>query len=201
MDHPPVDHFGARAKLGDVVIYRLDKLGADLSRMPFTIKVLLENLLRRLDNFHVPPEDVQALARWSAGTPGDRVVTFLPGRVLMQDLTGIPAVVDLAAMRQAMAKLGGDPRRVNPLAPVDLVIDHSVQIDRFGSDTAFAFNVEREYERNTERYSFLRWTQRSFDNVRIVPPGSGICHQVNLEYLSSVVMRREIDGHTLAFPD
>jgi aconitate hydratase A / 2-methylisocitrate dehydratase len=201
MDHPPIDHFGARASLGDAVIYRLDKLGADLSRMPFTVKILLENLLRRLDNFHVSAEDVEALARWSPTAGVERVVTFLPGRVLMQDLTGIPAVVDLAAMRQAMAKLGGDPRRVNPLAPVDLVIDHSVQIDRFGSDTAFAFNVEREYERNTERYSFLRWTQRSFDNVRIVPPGSGICHQVNLEYLSSVVMRREIDGHTLAFPD
>ena len=183
MDHPPIDHFGARAKLGNAVIYRLDKLGTDVSRLPFTIKILLENLLRRLDNFHVVAEDVEALARWSPANPGDRVVTFLPGRVLMQDLTGIPAVVDLAAMRQAMAKLGGDPRRVNPLAPVDLVIDHSVQIDQFGTDIAFAFNVAREYERNTERYSFLRWTQRSFDNVRIVPPGSGICHQVNLEYL------------------
>jgi len=201
MDHPPIDHFGARAKLGNAVIYRLDKLGTDVSRLPFTIKILLENLLRRLDNFHVVAEDVEALARWSPANPGDRVVTFLPGRVLMQDLTGIPAVVDLAAMRQAMAKLGGDPRRVNPLAPVDLVIDHSVQIDQFGTDMAFAFNVQREYERNTERYSFLRWTQRSFDNVRIVPPGSGICHQVNLEYLSSVVMRREAGGETLAFPD
>ena len=156
MDHPPIDHFGARAKLGNAVIYRLDKLGTDVSRLPFTIKILLENLLRRLDNFHVVAEDVEALARWSPANPGDRVVTFLPGRVLMQDLTGIPAVVDLAAMRQAMAKLGGDPRRVNPLAPVDLVIDHSVQIDQFGTDIAFAFNVAREYERNTERYSFLR---------------------------------------------
>src|SRR5579872_3672563 len=125
MDHPPIDHFGARASLGDAVIYRLDKLGADLSRLPFTIKVLLENLLRRLDNFHVSAKDVEALARWNATSPGEQVFTFLPGRVLMQDLTGIPAIVDLAAMRQAMAKLGGDPRRVNPLAPVDLVIDHS----------------------------------------------------------------------------
>ncbi|HLG70803.1 MAG TPA: aconitate hydratase AcnA [Chloroflexota bacterium] len=201
MEHPFIDHFGARAKLGDVVIYRLDKLGADLGKLPFTVKVLLENLLRRLDNFHVSPEDVQALAKWNAANPGEHVLTFLPGRVLMQDLTGIPAIVDLAAMREATAKLGGEPKRVNPLAPVDLVIDHSVQIDMFGSDTAFAFNVEREYERNTERYSFLRWAQQAFDNVRIVPPGSGICHQVNLEYLSTVVARRQIEGETVAFPD
>jgi aconitate hydratase len=205
MDHPPIDHFGARSHLssqaGEVVVYRLDKLGADLSQLPFTIKVLLENLLRRLDNYHVHAEDVEALARWNATSPGERVLTFLPGRVLMQDLTGIPAIVDLAAMRQAAAKLGGDPARINPTAPVDLVIDHSVQVDRFGVDTAFAFNVEREYERNTERYAFLRWAQKAFDNVRIVPPGSGICHQVNLEYLASVVQRREIDGQTVAFPD
>jgi aconitate hydratase len=205
MDHPSIDAFGARANLsssaGQVVIYRLDKVGADVSRLPFTIKVLLENLLRRLDDFHVSAEDVKALANWNATNPGERVLTFLPGRVLMQDLTGVPAVVDLAAMREAMAKLGGDPRRVNPLAPVDLVIDHSVQIDRFGSDTAFAFNVEREYERNTERYGFLRWAQKAFDNFRLVPPGSGICHQVNLEYLAHVVQRRDVGGETLAFPD
>jgi aconitate hydratase len=201
MDHPFVDAFGARARLGDAVIYRLDKVGADVSRLPFTIKVLLENLLRRLDNFHVSAEDVTALANWNAANPGERVFTFLPGRVLMQDLTGVPAVVDLAAMRQAMAQLGGNPRRVNPLAPVDLVIDHSVQIDRFGTDLAFAFNVEREYERNTERYSFLRWAQKAFDNFRLVPPGSGICHQVNLEYLSQVVSLRQVEGETVAFPD
>jgi aconitate hydratase len=205
MDHPPIDQFGARSRLssqaGEVVIYRLDKLGADLSRLPFTIKILLENLLRRLDNFHVSAEDVQALARWNAKNPGDRVLTFLPGRVLLQDLTGVPAIADLAAMREAIAKLGGDPRRVNPLAPTDLVIDHSVQIDQFGTDLAFAFNVEREYERNTERYAFIRWAQQAFSNFRVVPPGSGICHQVNLEYLASVVQRRQVDGETLAFPD
>ncbi|HLQ31805.1 MAG TPA: aconitate hydratase AcnA, partial [Chloroflexota bacterium] len=205
MDHPPIDHFGARTRLasqaGEVVVYRLDKLGADLTRIPFTIKILLENVLRRLDNFHVSAEDVQALSRWNATNPGEHVLTFLPGRVLMQDLTGVPAVADLAAMREAMAKLGGDPRRVNPLAPTDLVIDHSVQIDRFGSDVAFAFNVEREYERNSERYGFLRWAQQAFSNFRVVPPGSGICHQVNLEYLAPVVQRRQMNGETLAFPD
>src|SRR5579872_3920583 len=150
MEHPFIDAFGARSGLsssaGDVTIYRLDKVGVDVSKLPFTIKVLLENALRRLDDFHVSADDVRALAQWNAKNPGEGVFTFLPGRVLMQDLTGVPAVVDLAAMREAMAKLGGDPRRVNPLAPVDLVIDHSVQIDRFGTDMAFAFNVQREYE-------------------------------------------------------
>jgi len=200
--------FGARGQLavsgGQARLYRLDSLagqsGVDLQRMPFTVKILLENLLRHCDGTNVTEDDVLALARWAPGGES-RVLSFLPGRVLMQDLTGVPAVVDLAAMRQAMAKLGGDPRRINPLVPVDLVIDHSVQVDRFGSDLAFAFNVEREYQRNSERYGFLRWAQQAFDNLRIVPPGTGICHQVNLEYLAAVVMSATVDGERVAFPD
>jgi len=208
-EHPPIDQFGARARLssqaGEVVYYRLPTLarqaGADLSQLPYTMRILLENVLRRLDNYIVSGDDVLKLARWNPQQREEQVVAFLPGRVLMQDLTGIPAVVDLAAMREAMGKLGGDPSRINPLAPTDLVIDHSVQIDRFGSNDAFAFNVNREYERNGERYQLLRWSQQAFDNFRLVPPGSGICHQVNLEYLASVVQTRRVNGELLAFPD
>ncbi len=208
-EHPPIDRFGSRARLstrsGEVVYYRLPQLaketGAELDRLPFTIKVLLENLLRRLDEYIVVEGEVVALARWNPAQKEERVLAFLPGRVLMQDLTGVPAVVDLAAMREAVAKWGGDPGRINPLAPTDLVIDHSVQVDRYGSDVAFAFNVQREFERNGERFQLLRWAQQAFDNFRVVPPGTGIVHQVNLEYLAPVVLTRLVEGERLAFPD
>jgi aconitate hydratase len=197
-------HGGARATLttssGDVAYHRLAWLAeqgvADPSRLPKTAKVLLENLLRRAGTRDVRDEDVAALARWPE-PPGDAAIAFMPGRVLMQDYTGIPAVVDLAAMRAAVARAGGDPTRVDPLVPVDLVIDHSVQVDLFRVEGAYEANIAREYERNGERYAFLRWAQSTFENLRIVPPGAGICHQVNLEYLSRVVSVR--DG--VAFPD
>ncbi|GBD11571.1 Aconitate hydratase A [bacterium HR23] len=174
-----------------------------LERLPFTIRVLLENLLRlHLTQPEVCTlEDLATAARWAPLRPPEREIPFLPARVLMQDFTGVPAVVDLAAMRSAMARMGGDPERINPLVPVDLVIDHSVQVDMFGNPEAFAFNVEREYERNRERYALLRWAQQAFQNFRVVPPGTGICHQVNLEYLSSVVALRTVNGRLTAFPD
>ncbi|MFI4988294.1 MAG: aconitase family protein, partial [Alphaproteobacteria bacterium] len=159
----------------------------DLSRLPYSLKVLLENLLRWEDGRTVSVDDVKAVAAWLKERRSDREIAFRPARVLMQDLTGVPAVVDLAAMRAAMVDLGGDPNKINPLSPVDLVIDHSVQIDNFGTPQAFAANVKIEFERNGERYRFLRWGQDAFENFRLVPPGTGICHQVNLEYLSQVV--------------
>ena len=173
----------------------------DLSRLPFSLKVLLENLLRHEDGRTVTVDDVQAMAGWLAERRSDQEIAFRPARVLLQDMTGVPAVVDLASMREAMVKLGGDPNRINPLSPVDLVIDHSVMIDEFGGPDAFAHNVEIEFKRNQERYAFLRWGQQAFDNFRVVPPGTGICHQVNLEHLSQVVATREEDGRTIAFPD
>jgi aconitate hydratase len=175
-------------------IYRLDALQGshDVARLPYTLRILLENVLRTAGD-----EDVEAVAGWIARAEPSLEISFTPSRVLMQDLTGVPAVVDLAAMRDAMADLGGDPRRVNPHIPVELVIDHSVQVDAFASRFAFAENVEREFERNRERYAFLRWGQTGFDNFKVVPPGTGICHQVNLEYLARVVEAR--DG--VAFPD
>ena len=175
-------------------IYRLDALQGshDVARLPYTLRILLENVLRTAGD-----EDVEAVAGWIAPAEPSLEISFTPSRVLMQDLTGVPAVVDLAAMRDAMADLGGDPRRVNPHIPVELVIDHSVQVDAFASRFAFAENVEREFERNRERYAFLRWGQTGFDNFKVVPPGTGICHQVNLEYLARVVEAR--DG--VAFPD
>ncbi|HET8785140.1 MAG TPA: aconitate hydratase [Candidatus Limnocylindrales bacterium] len=197
---PSVDPFGARASLGPGLpdIYRVgavDGLTAE-TRLPVTIRILLENLLRHAGGV-VAPSDVETLASWRPGAVAEAEIPFMPSRVIMQDLTGVPAVVDLAAMRDAMADLGGDLARVNPLVPADLVIDHSVQVDRFGSGDAFAFNVEREYERNGERYQLLRWAQTAFRNLRIVPPGTGIVHQVNLEFLAPVVDER--DG--VAFPD
>ena len=175
-------------------IFRLDELQAsyDVARLPYTLRVLLENVLRNGDD-----QDVDAVARWDANAEPSHEISFSPSRVLLQDLTGVPAVVDLAAMRNAIADLGGDPRRINPLIPAELVIDHSVQVDLFASRGAFARNVELEFERNRERYAFLRWGQRSFDDFKVVPPGTGICHQVNLEYLARVVDDR--DG--VAFPD
>ncbi|SDH68709.1 aconitate hydratase AcnA [Roseospirillum parvum] len=172
-----------------------------LADLPFSLKVLLENLLRFEDGHSVTVEDIKALAEGPAAPGAQREIAYRPARVLMQDFTGVPGVVDLAAMRQAMVALGGDPARINPLNPVDLVIDHSVMIDHFGSPDALARNTAREFERNGERYAFLRWGQAAFDNFRVVPPGAGICHQVNLEYLARGVWSAEENGRTLAFPD
>ncbi len=186
--------------------FSLDKAASaaglgDVSRLPFSLKVLLENLVRLENGRTVTVDDIKALGAWLDNKSSDREIAFRPARVLMQDLTGVPAVVDLAAMRQAMVDLGGDPKKINPLSPVDLVIDHSVQIDNFGNAAAFAANVKTEFERNGERYRFLRWGQDSFENFRLVPPGTGICHQVNLEYLSQVVWTTDEDGKTIAYPD
>jgi aconitate hydratase len=173
----------------------------DISRLPFSLKVLLENLLRFEDGRSVTVEHVKAMAAWLKDRKSETEIGFRPARVLMQDFTGVPAVVDLAAMRDAMKALGGDPRKINPLVPVDLVIDHSVIVDFAGSPEAFAKNVDLEYRRNGERYAFLRWGQTAFDNFRVVPPGTGICHQVNLEYLAQTVWTAEVDGKTFAYPD
>jgi aconitate hydratase len=175
---------------------------AGISSLPFSLKVLLENLLRHEDGRTVTADDIRGVALWLKERKSDREIAFRPARVLMQDFTGVPAVVDLAAMRDAMAHLGGDPKKINPLAPVDLVIDHSVMVDAFASDRAFQINVDREYERNGERYAFLRWGAGAFDNFRVVPPGTGICHQVNLEYLAQTVWTRKANGgNPAAFPD
>ncbi|UER54087.1 aconitate hydratase [Kineosporiaceae bacterium SCSIO 59966] len=198
------DSFGARGTLevggSSYEIYRLDAVeGAD--RLPFSLKVLLENLLRTEDGANTTAEHVRALAGWDPDAEPDTEIQFTPGRVIMQDFTGVPCVVDLATMREAVAELGGDPRRVNPLAPAELVIDHSVIVDVFGSPDAFERNVEYEYQRNGERYQFLRWGQTAFDDFKVVPPGTGIVHQVNLEHLARVVMRRDREGTTVAYPD
>src|ERR1700674_2109511 len=205
------DVFGARAKLqgvaGNVIYYRLDALAqrgvTRLERLPFTVRIILENLLRHAGGELVTEDEALSLPRWVPGQTAQSgsEYPFMPARVLLQDLTGVPAVADLAAMRSAVARMGGDPQKINPLVPADLVIDHSVQVDLFGTTLAFARNVEREYERNSERYGLLRWGQQAFSNFRVVPPGTGIVHQVNLEYLASVVMTREEDGETLAYPD
>ena len=173
----------------------------DISRLPTSLKVLLENLLRWEDNVTVRTDDFTSLAVWLKTHTSEREIQYRPARVLMQDFTGVPAVVDLTAMRDAVSRAGADPQRINPLSPVDLVIDHSVMVDRFGSDSSFAQNVEIEMQRNGERYEFLRWGQQAFDNFRVVPPGTGICHQVNLEYLGQVVWTKEEDGETIAYPD
>ena len=173
----------------------------NVSRLPFSLKVLLENLLRWEDGRTVTTTDIKAVARWLTRRRSKREIAYRPARILLQDFTGVPAVVDLAAMRAAVAKLGGDPERINPLSPVDLVIDHSVMVDSFGRAGAFKDNVAREYERNGERYEFLRWGQSAFDNFRVVPPGTGICHQVNLEYLAKVVWTKKEGGRTVAYPD
>jgi len=199
------DHFGARAQLKGTpfTYYRLDKLRriADIDRLPFSIKVLLEAVLRTTDGYAVMPQDVERLARWSPQMTDSFEVPFKPGRVILQDFTGVPAVVDLAAMRSAMARLGGNADRINPIVPVDLVIDHSVQVDQFGSAFALFYNAEREFERNRERYEFLKWGQTAFENFRVVPPATGIVHQVNLEYLGQVVMSKPEGDDRVAFPD
>jgi aconitate hydratase len=193
-----------RTSFGEVTFYRLDALQqagiTGLDRLPYSIRVLLENLLRHEDGRIITAEDVLALARWS-GAGEAREIAFMPARVVMQDFTGVPAVVDLAAMRSAMHRMGGDPMKINPVVPVDLVIDHSVQVDVFGTPDAYEQNVELEYQRNVERYTFLRWAQSAFREFRIVPPGMGIVHQVNLEYLSPLVHRREQHGEVTAYPD
>lgn len=172
-----------------------------VSALPHSMKVVLENLLRFEDNRTVTKADIEAVATWLVSRTSEHEISYRPARVLMQDFTGVPAVVDLAAMRDATAKLGADPQKINPLVPVDLVIDHSVMVDSFGTPLAFEQNVELEYERNGERYEFLRWGQSAFDNFRVVPPGTGICHQVNLEYLAQTVWTREENGETVAYPD
>ncbi|MBM3642867.1 MAG: aconitate hydratase AcnA [Alphaproteobacteria bacterium] len=180
----------------------VEKKVGDLSRLPYSLRVMLENLVRHEDGTSVKAADIAAFAGWvKAGGKSSKEVNFRPARVLMQDFTGVPAVVDLAAMRDAMVKLGGDPKKINPLVPVDLVIDHSVIVDNFGNNAAFGANVKLEYERNLERYRFLRWGQMAFDNFRVVPPGTGICHQVNLEYLAQVVWTRKEGKETVAYPD
>ncbi len=173
----------------------------DITRLPSSLKVLLENLIRLENGRTVTVDDIKAVAQWLTERTSKREIAFRPARVLMQDLTGVPAVVDLAAMRDAMAKLGGDPRRINPLSPVDLVIDHSVMVDNYGTQDSFRQNVKTEFERNGERYAFLRWGQSAFDNFRVVPPGTGICHQVNLEYLAQVVWTTAEGGRVIAYPD
>ncbi|MBS1888037.1 MAG: aconitate hydratase [Actinobacteria bacterium] len=201
------DSFGARGTLEvggrSYEVFRLAALQErfDVARLPYSIKVLLENVLRLEDGVSVSREDVEAIASWDAAAEPSVEIPFQPARVLMQDFTGVPAVVDLAAMRDAMEEIGGDPTAINPLVDVDLVIDHSVQVDAFGNARAFAVNAERDFERNRERYSFLKWGQGSFDNFRVVPPATGICHQVNLEYLSQVVYSRENGGTLQAYPD
>ncbi len=185
----------------ELEIFRLDALQAkyDVARLPFSLKILLENLLRTEGNGSVTAEDIVALATWDAKAAPSLEIAFTPARVLMQDFTGVPAVVDLAAMRDAMAQLGGDPAKIEPLVPAELVIDHSVQVDAFGTTDAFAINTAREFERNHERYQFLKWGQQAFDTFKVVPPDTGIVHQVNLEYLARVVFVN--DRTNQAYPD
>ncbi len=201
----PVETATLTSQGGTVAYYPLAALVRDVSvnldRMPMTVKILLENVLRLSAQGAAKPEDVLKLAQWTPGSQVRGEFPFLPARVLLQDFTGVPAVVDLAAMRAAIDRLGGDPRKINPLSPADLVIDHSVQVDMFGTTLAFGRNVELEYERNRERYMLLRWAQQAFDQFSVVPPGTGICHQVNLEYLAKVVFTRQINGSMVAMPD
>jgi aconitate hydratase len=203
-----LDSFASRRTLhvdgqayGFFSLEKLQEKVGDLSRLPISLKILLENLLRHEDGRFVKSADIRALAGRTRPSKTEQEIAFRPARVLMQDFTGVPAIVDLAAMRDAMVQLGGKVSRINPLIPVDLVIDHSVQVDQFGTASAFAFNTQKELERNQERYAFLKWGQKAFQRFRVVPPGTGICHQVNLEYLAQVVMTCEVDGKTEAFPD
>src|SRR3954466_2826406 len=201
--------FGSRAtidvdgtKYGVFRLAALSQLsGGNADRLPFSLKILLENLLRNEDDAFVKGHDIETLAKWDMKSGAQKEIAFRTSRVLLQDFTGVPAVVDLAAMRDAIAALGGDPQRINPLQPVDLVIDHSVQVDEYGSQAAFLINTEMEFQRNIERYVFLRWGQTAFKNFRVVPPGTGICHQVNLEYLGKTVFVNEENGEKVAYPD
>jgi len=201
--------FGARDTLSvgkqSYEVHRLEALErkgiGHADRLPFSIRILLENLLRQEDDRFVHAKDIESLAEWQPVTPKRSEIAFMPARVLLQDFTGVPAVADLAAMRDAIAKMGGDAKKINPLLPAELVIDHSVQVDKFGTDMAFAFNAQMEFQRNVERYQFLRWGQNAFRNFKVVPPDTGICHQVNLEYLARVVCDRAPDGRAAAYPD
>lgn len=202
------DSFGARSTLDvdgtSYEIFRLDAVageGLDVASLPFSLKVLLENLLRTEDGADITADDIKAIAGWDADADPSKEIQFTPARVIMQDFTGVPCVVDLATMREAMADLGGDPSKINPLAPAEMVIDHSVIADVFGSPEAFGRNVEIEYERNRERYQFLRWGQGAFDDFKVVPPGTGIVHQVNIEHLARTVFTREVEGTLQAYPD
>ena len=199
-----INSFGAQSVLSvgqnDYTIYRVETV-AGHERLPFSLKILLENLLRTEDGANITREHITALGDWDPSKEPDTEIQFTPARVVMQDFTGVPCIVDLATMREAVAELGGDPEKINPLAPAELVIDHSVIADLFGREDAFERNVEIEYERNGERYQFLRWGQSAFDNFKVVPPGTGIVHQVNIENLAKVVYTREVDGLTVAFPD
>ncbi|MGH3357476.1 MAG: aconitate hydratase, partial [Nocardioidaceae bacterium] len=203
-----VDSFNAKDSLqvgaDSYQMYRLDAVqgdGLDVASLPYSLKVLLENLLRTEDGANITADDIRALAGWDANAEPSNEIQYTPARVIMQDFTGVPCVVDLATMREAMAALGGDATKINPLAPTELVIDHSVIADVFGTPEAFERNVEIEYERNRERYQFLRWGQSAFDDFKVVPPGTGIVHQVNIEHLARTVFTREVDGETLAYPD
>ena len=204
-----VDSFGSKQVLSvGHKVYTYYDLGkaesagiGNVSRLPISLKILLENLLRFEDDLTVTAEDIRALGNWIADAPANKEIAYRPARVLMQDFTGVPGVADLAAMRSAVVAAGKDPSIINPLSPVDLVIDHSVMVDNFGSDEAFDANVEVEMARNRERYRFLRWGQNAFENFRVVPPGTGICHQVNLEYLAKVVWTKDEEGETVAYPD
>ena len=200
--------YGSRSSLktsgGELDFYGLEALEkrvGGVSNLPFSLKILLEGMLRHEDGVTVSAADIEALARWSPGDSSNREIAFRPGRVLLQDFTGVPSVVDLAAMRDALAEIGGRPERINPQVPAELVIDHSIQVDFFGTGRSFQLNVEKEFERNRERYAFLRWGQAAFDNFRVVPPATGIVHQVNLEYLARVVFETEENGRRLCFPD
>ena len=206
---PLVDPFESRATFetgaGEASYFRLSRLD-DLGlcsnqKLPYSIRVLLESVLRNCDGFAVTEDDVRNLAAWNADAPPSHEVPFKPSRVVLQDFTGVPAVVDLAAMRNAMQRLGGDPKKINPLIPVDLVIDHSIQVDRFGADDALQSNVDLEFVRNRERYEFLRWGQQALDNFRVVPPNVGIVHQVNLEFLAKGVFLRDEGNGPVAMPD
>jgi len=198
-----IDSFGSSSVLDvngkQYRIYRLDSVLK--SSLPYSLKILLENLLRTEDGANITADHIKAIAEWDPTAEPDIEIQFSPARVIMQDFTGVPCIVDLATMREAVAALGGDPKKVNPLAPAELVIDHSVVIDVAGSPDAFERNVEFEYERNGERYQFLRWGQGAFNDFKVVPPGTGIVHQVNIEYLARTVMTREINGELVAYPD
>src|SRR4051794_28909859 len=199
---PTLNSFQTRTDLvvdgRTVQIYSLPALEragfANVARLPYSMKILLENLLRREDNAFVKGDDIRALASWQATASVEKEISFMPARVLLQDFTGVPCVVDLAAMRDAIIGLGGNPDRLNALQPVELVIDHSMQVDYFGRPDAFSLNSELEFSRNKERYAFLRWGQRAFRNFEVVPPDTGIVHQVNIEYLARVIFSEQIDG-------
>ena len=204
-----MDSFKTQTKIKsgkqEYVIFKLSRLKeaglVDPARLPISLRILLENLLRLEDGRNVKKSDIEALVRWNSKTKSEKEIAFTPARVLLQDFTGVPAIVDFAAMRDAIKRMGGDPNLINPLQPADLVIDHSIQVDTFGSPRAFEQNAIHEFGRNRERYQFLRWGQRAFRNFRVVPPNTGIVHQVNLEYLAPVVFSKTENGTTLAYPD